>query len=163
MAQKDVYNTIIVSVEPRGRFFDGYVEGALRPGTICQIKAATEPIGGRHTWQVYDRAADGDRPAGPIVILLEQNIIGRGITDAYASGSMGHFYVPLPGDELLAILGDVSGTGDAHTIGEVLMVDDGTGELVVTTGTPQSAPFMCLETLAAPTADTHAHVMFSGH
>jgi hypothetical protein len=162
MSKKDVYNTIIVSQEPRGRFFDGYVSGTPLPGTVMQLKAATEPVSGRHTWEVYNRAADGDRPLGPIVVLTEDHLQGKGIDQAYENGKMGHFYVPLAGDELLMILGDVSGTGDAHTIGELLLVDDGTGELIVTTGTPQKESFICLETLPAPTADTHAHVMFNG-
>lgn len=162
MAKKDIYNTIIVSQEPRGRFFDGYISGTPKPGTVMQLKAATEPVSGRHTWEAYDRAADGDRPKGPVVVLLEDALQGKGIDGAYENGKMGHLYVPLPGDELLMLLLDVAGTGDAHTIGELMLVDDGTGKLIVTTGTPQKESFVCMETLAAPTADTHAHVMFNG-
>lgn len=162
MAAKDVYNTIIISPEPRGRFTGGIVDGALYPGTVVQLKAAVEKIAGKFTWEAYNQAADGDRPQGPIAVLLEQKLLGKGIGDPYVSGDTCHLYFPLPGDELLMRLGDVSGTGDAHTIGEKMMVDDGTGELIVTTGTPETEPFTCAETLAAPTADTHVHTFFTG-
>lgn len=163
MPKKDVYNTIIVSQEPRGRFFDGYVSGTPLPGTVMQLKAATEPVNGMFTWEVYNRDADANRPVGPLVILLEDHLQGKGITDAYETGKVGHFYVPLPGDELLLVLQDVAGTGDTHAIGELLIVDDGTGELIATTGTPEIEPFVCLETLAALAADSHAHVMYTGY
>ena len=71
-------------------------------------------------------------------------------------------YCPLPGDELLMLVGDVSGTADDHTIGEILMVDDGTGELVTTTGSPENEHFVCLEAAADPTADALMHCMFAG-
>lgn len=160
MPKRDTYNTIIVSQEPRGRFFDGYVSGTPKPGTCMQIKAATEPVSGRHTWEVYNRAADGTRAL--IVVLLENHLEGQGVDTAYVTGKMGHFYCPLPGDELLMILQDVSGTGDTRAIGDVYMVDDGTGTLIATTGTPSAEPFTLLETLAAPTADGLGHVMFNG-
>lgn len=163
MAKKDVYNTIIVTQEPRGRFKECIVDGTPYPGTIMQIKAAVEQIGGRFTYEVYNQSADGERPQGAYCILLEDALQGKTIDDAYVSGTRGFLYFPLPGDELLVRLGDVSGTGDAHTIGEKMMVDDGTGEVIVTTGTPETEPFTCLETLAAPTADTHAFAEFTGY
>jgi hypothetical protein len=162
MPKKDTYNTIVCTQEPRGRFKEGIIDGTPYPGTIMQIKAGVEEVGGRFTYEAYNQAADGDRPQGAIYILLEDALQGKTIDDAYVSGTRGFLYAPLPGDELLARLGDVSGTGDAHTIGEKMMVDDGTGELIVTTGTPETEPFCCLETLAAPTADTHVFCEFTG-
>jgi hypothetical protein len=161
MAKKDVYNTIIVSQEPRGRRAVCVVSGTPKPGTVMQLKAATEPIGGRHTWEVFNGAADGERTV--IAVLLEDSLQGKGITDAYVDGSRGFLYFPLPGDELLMQLLDVAGTADTRAIGDKYMADDGTGLLVVTTGSPEAEQFVLLETLAAPTADTHAHVMFSGY
>lgn len=160
MAKKDTNPTIVLTPDPKGRMLECVIDGTPYPGTIMQIKNGVEPSGGRFTYEVYDRAADGDRSKGPIAILLEDHLQGKTINDAYVAGTRGFLYFPLPGDELLARLGDVSGTGDAHTIGEIMMVDDGTGELIVTTGSPQSQPFVCLETFAAPTADSHIHVMF---
>jgi len=43
------------------------------------------------------------------------------------------------------------------------MVDDGTGKLIATTGTPESEPFVLLETVTDPTADTLAWTMYSGY
>ena len=60
------------------------------------------------------------------------------------------------------LIGDVAGTGDDHAFGDILMVDDGTGELIATTGTPESEPFMLMEVITDPTADTLARVIYSG-
>lgn len=157
MGAAETYNTIIVSQEPRGRMFDGYVSGTPKPGTVMQMTNAAE-VGGLNTYAVYDRAADGAASLGPIIVLLEDHLQGKGISDAYENGKLGHFYVPLPGDELLMIIGDVSGTADTHAKLEELMVDDGTGELIAVTGTPGQIPFILLEALTAPLADVHALV-----
>jgi hypothetical protein len=127
-----------------------------------QIKSGVAAVNGKWTWEVYNRDADGDRPKGPLAVLMEDYLQGSGIETAYASGKLGQLYIPLSGDELLMVLGDVSGTGDDHTIGEILMVDDGTGKLIATTGSPETEPFVCMETITDPTADTLALVMFSG-
>lgn len=162
MAARDDYNTIIITPEPKGRFVGGICGAAIRPGVVCQIKAATAKINGRFTYELYNRAADGDRPGGPLWVSVDNNLVGGTIDTTWNSGDLAWFYCPLPGDELLMMLGDVSGTGDAHTMGELLIVDDGTGELIATTGTPQDEPFMLLEDIAAPTADTLAHVIYAG-
>ena len=60
------------------------------------------------------------------------------------------------------LLQDVAGTGDSHAIGDRFIVDNGTGKLIATTGTPESEPFILMETVAAPTADALAHVIFTG-
>lgn len=163
MPASDVYNTIVVTSDPKGRFVDCVVDGTPKPGTIMQLKAGTAKNGlGLFTYEAYNRDADGNRPQGAIAILREKNIIGQGVNSAYVAGEIGHLYFPLPGDELLAILADVAGTGDPHTVGEILMVDDGTGKLIATTGTPETEPFVLLESFAALTADVLAHVQFSG-
>jgi len=162
MAGVTTYNTILVSGHPGGRFLGGIISGTPKPGTVMQIKSATEKVGGLFTYEVYNRDADGDRPKGPIFILLEKKLIGQGVDSAYSDGETGHLYVPEEGDEFLMRLLDVSGTGDTHAIGEILMIDDGTGKLIATTGTPETESFVCLETLAAPTADVLAHVQYAG-
>ena len=161
MAQRDVYNTIIVSNDPRGRFFEGIIDGTPKPGTVMQLKAAVEPVNGKHTWEVFNGAADGEQTL--IVVLLEDQLQGIGVGTAYVSGTLGRLYCPLPGDELLMLLLDVAGTGDTRAIGDKYMVDDGTGKLVVTTGSPEAEPFLLLETLSALTADALAHVMFTAY
>jgi hypothetical protein len=164
MAGRDMYNTIVISPEPRGgRFLGGIIEGTPKPGTVMQIKSATEKVGGKFTWEVYNRDADSNRPKGPLAVLTEDSLQGRGITDAYVTGTWGMLYVPTFGDELLMLVQNVSGT-DTFAIGDILIVDDGTGTLVLTTGSPEIEPFMCAETVAATawTADTHLHCFFTG-
>jgi len=168
MASADTYGTIILSPEPRGRFLDVIINGTPKPGVVMQPDLGVEKVGGKFTYEVANTSADGVNPIGPIAVLLNDELQGKPInstpllTDAYVDGKLGRVYFPLPGDELLMQLQDVAGTGDDHTIGEVLMVDDGTGQLLVTTGV-DCEPFVCLETITDPAADSWAHVMFSGY
>mgnify|MGYP001309136796 CR=1 FL=1 len=121
MPLRDTYNTIIVSQEPRGRFREAIIDGTPKPGTVMQLKSAVDQVNGKFTYEVYNRDADGDRPKGAIWVLLENKLQGKGITDAYVSGTLGQLYCPLPGDELLMLVGDVSGTGDDHAIGDIML------------------------------------------
>ena len=158
-------NEIMVSSEPRGRFVEGIIGSGLtpKPGTIMQIDYTVALKGGRWTWKLYDRAADGDRPKGPIIVLTEAHLKGGTSSDAYAEGDRAFGYIPLAGDELNVRLKDIAGTGDDHTIGEVLIIDDGTGLLIATTGSPQSEPFTLQETVTDPTADTLAWCVYTGY
>ena len=162
MTTAALLRTIVVSPHPKGRFLDGIISGTPKPGTVMQIKAATEPVAGQYTFEVYDQAADGNRPQGPIFVLREDELQGITVDTAYADGATGLLYCPLPGDELLMLFANVAGTGDDHAIGEKLIIDDGTGKLIATTGTPECEPFMCAETVTDPTADFLAHVFYSG-
>lgn len=151
---------IVIANDPRGRFIEGIIDGTPKPGTVMQIKASTEPVNGRHTWEVYNQAADGNQAL--IAVLCEDILNGKTVSDAYVSGTRGRLYIPLPGDDLNMLLADVSGTADDHVIGEKLMVDDGTGKLIATTGTPEAEPFVLMETVTDPTADTLAWCIFTG-
>lgn len=156
-------NEIVVTGEPRGRFLEGIIEGTPKPGTVMQIKAATEPVGGRHTWQVYDRAGDGY--PSMIAILKEDHMQGKTATDAYVTGTRGFLYIPLPGDDLNMIIKDISGTADDYAIGDILEVDDGTGKLqdaAAGTGFYLRKPFVLMETITDPAADYLAWVMYTG-
>lgn len=156
---------IIVSSEPRGRFVEGIIGAGLtpKPGTAMQLQPATSLVGGRHTWELCNLDADGGRPKGPIIILIEDKLQGRDYSTAYAAGERAFGYIPAPGDELNLLLGDVSGTADAHTKGEVLIIDDGTGEFIATTGSPETEPAMLLETLSALTEDTLGWSIWTGY
>ena len=154
-------NKIIVSPVPKGVFKEGIVSGTPLPGTVMQISAATEPIEGRYTWEVYDAGADGDQRI--IAVLLEDELQGKTATDAYVTGTYCRLYIPCAGEELNMIRQDVTGTGDDVAIGDLFIVDDGTGELIATTGSPESEPFVALETLTDPTTEALIHVMFTGY
>jgi hypothetical protein len=153
------HNSIVLSGAPAGRFLEGIISGTPKPGTAMQIVAATEPVGGKYTWEVYTRA-DGNRYL--MAILLEAWWLGRSITDAYVTGERCRMYCPIPGDELQVLLQNQAGTGDAFAIGDLLMADSGTGKFLATSS-PESEPFIVMETLAAITADTLCHVMATGN
>ena len=156
-------NEIVLSGEPRGRFYEGIIASGEtpKPGTVMQIQAAVEPIGGRLTWEMLDSGADGDQRL--IAVLLPDQLQGKMATAAYAAGDRCFLYIPLPGDELNMLVSNISGTSDSFAIGDLLMVNDGDGELIATTGSPESESFIVMETVAALTADTLVHCMFTGY
>lgn len=157
-------NKINITENPRGRFIGGVVSGTPLPGTIMQIEAGTAVNGnGDHTWVVFNRDADGDRPLGPLAVLLERGE-GYDYETAYETGGQAFLYIPLPGDELNVLWSAAgTGTGDAVTVGLLGIVDDGTGLLVTTTGSPQTEPFMAMEAVSDVTATgTLTWVIFSG-
>jgi hypothetical protein len=126
------------------------------PGMIVQVDPSVALKNGRHTYKIFDRGADGDQPLGPHVVVIENYLLGKLMTDSYAAGEQFFGYVPLMGDELNLLLLNLSGTADDHTAGEILMVDDGTGKLIATTGTPEMEVAVLLETITDPVADTLA-------
>lgn len=158
-------NTIIVSADPQGKFTEGYIAAGEtpKPGTIMQIDPTVALKSGRHTYKIYNRDADGDRPAGAFWVLREDYLQGKLVTEAYAAGERCFLYCPLPGEELNLLYANISGTADDHVAGEIGMVDDGTGKIIVTTGSPETEVCVLLENITDPTADTLAWVQWSGH
>lgn len=154
------YNTIVATNNPRGRIEPCIVSGTPKPGVVMQLVAATEPVNGVFTYRVYT-GTDGNRTT--IAVLMEDHLQGKGITDAFVTGTLGELYFPQAGDYLLMQLQDVAGTGDTRAIADKYIVDSTTGQLLVTTGSPQSEPFVLLETFAAPTADVWGLVMYTGY
>lgn len=159
-------NEIIVSANPVGLFDEGYLKSGItpKPGTVLQVDASAG-IGddGKFTFELYDADADGGRPKGPMYILLPDANRGKLATAAYADGDRCFVYVPYPGDQINMLLQDVAGTADDHALGEMLMIDDGTGKLIASTGTPEAEPFMLMEAVTDPTADTLALCLFTGY
>jgi hypothetical protein len=144
-------NEIIVSAEPRGQFLEGIVYGTPYPGTVMQVRAATEPQALKYQWEPYNAAADGNQRL--IAVLLPDSLQGKLATTAYTTGSRCFLYCPLPGELLNMLYTDTdTGTSDTFAIGDIMMVDDGTGRLVATLSTPESEPFVCMETWSDTTA-----------
>lgn len=160
-------NEIIVTTEPKGVFAEGFVKTGetFYPGMIVQRDASEALIGGRHTYKTYDRAADGDQPQGAFwVVTNHLNALqGKTASDSIPAGERAMFYAPLPGDELNLLVENIAGTADDHALGEILMVNDGTGKLVATTGSPETEVAQLLEVITDPTADTLAWCEWSGH
>lgn len=134
-----------------------------KPGTILQIDPTATRVGNQPIAKIYNRDADGNRPAGPHIVLLEDRQRGRTPDDAYAAGEMAPAYVPLPGDELNLLFGNASGTGDDVAAGDLAIVNDGDGKLIVTTGSPECEVAMFMEAYTDPSADRHLWCVWSGH
>lgn len=156
-------NRIIVSADEKGKHMEGILQGALKPGTVVQRDASVALVGGRASYKVFTRDADGDHPAGAFWVLLEDMLQGKSMTDAYADGDRCFLYSPQPGDELNLLYGNIAGTADDHALGEIGVVDTGTGKIIVTTGSPECEVCQLLEVVTDPTADFLAWVEWSGH
>lgn len=152
---------IVLEQAPRGKRIEGVISGTPKPGTCMQIQAGTAPIAGKFTWEAYSASADGDQRL--VAVLLADELQGKLATDAYVSGTRGFLYIPVSGEELNMLVADVAGTADDHTIGELLMIDSGTGKLVTTTGSPEMESFICLEVATDPAADALMRCMYTGH
>lgn len=140
-------NEIVVSANPHEQ---GFVEGIIGagltpyPGTAMQIDHTVALVGGRHTWVLYNRDADGNMPDGPIIILREDHMQGKTMNDAYAAGNRAFGYIPEAGDELNLRMADISGTGTVSA-GAILIIDDATGEFIVSVGSPEDEVAKLLE------------------
>jgi hypothetical protein len=161
MAMSDSHNVIVLSAAPAGRFLEGILSGASKPGFGMEVVAATEPVGGRHTWRVFS-GSTGKRKL--IAILLENEMIGKGPEDEIATGQRIRMYCPIPGDELMVrVSATGTGTGDSLAIGDKLIITSG-GDFIKTTGSPEAEPFEVMETVADVTAaGTLVHVQFTGN
>lgn len=156
---------VSASTSPRGVFMEGIIATGEtpKPGTILQIDPTVALQSGRHTFKLYNRDADGNNPAGAHWVLLEDYLNGdRDETTAYAAGDRCFLYCPVAGEELNLLVANLAGTADDHTAGEILMVDDGTGLLIATTGSPEREVAVLLENITDPTADTLAWVQWNG-
>lgn len=156
-------NSVILlnGTEPKGRYVEGIISGTPKPGVAMQVQAGTAPVNGRLTYEVYNPSADGD--PREVLILLEDSLQGKLYSDAYVSGTRGFLYAPIPGDEFNMIVLDVAGTGDDHTIGERMMLDQGTGKLVTQGTSANRAQFQLLEAATDPAADAWMWCVFTGY
>lgn len=159
-------NEIVVSANPKGYFQEGFINAGEtpKPGTIMQIDPTQSTVSGRFVWKTYNRDADGDRPLGPMAVLDIDHLQGKTATDAYAAGDRCFLYIPLPGDELNLLWADAdtgTSTNDlsAGTIG---IVDDGTGKMIATTGSPETEVAVLLEAISNLSSDTLGWSMWSG-
>lgn len=161
MAMSDSHNTIVLTAAPAGRFLEGILSTDTYPGAGMEVKAATEPVGGKHTWQAFS-GTDGHRKL--ISILQEQEMVGLTPTSACSDTHKIKMYCPIPGDELLVLVSATgTGTGDSQAIGDKLILSSG-GTFIATTGTPEAEPFEVMETMSdVVAAGTLTHVIFTGN
>lgn len=162
-------NKIIVTANPKGTFGGGYISGTPKPGTCVTIKAATAPIGGRHTWEAFSPASGA---MAMFAILLEDlnGNLGVGSAaaytggppapgDAYVTGAYVPLYFPVAGEDFNLIFHDVSGTGDDIAIGSLFGIETATGKLIANSAYANPC-FTALETVTDPTADFMLWVKF---
>lgn len=148
---------------------EGIIADTSKPGTIMQVKASTEPVGGRLSYVAYAPGV-GDGAPRPLYILDTDYLQGKTYDDAYVSGTRGFLYALQPGDEVNVRKADISGTGSASedlAIGDRCLVVDGTGKISkVAVGIANASavyPFQVLETLTDQPAETLVHCRFSGN
>lgn len=153
-------NSIIITADPKGQFDEGQVavSNTLYPGMIVQRDYTVALKGGRFTYKVYTRDANGDHPKGGYWVVTERMgaMLGKTMTDSYAAGDRIMVYSPRNGEELNLLMGDVAGTADSHAIGEILMAKSAAGTLIATTGNPEDECAVLQETLTALTANALA-------
>ena len=164
-------NRIVVTPCPRGRFEEIIVVGTPKPGT-CMYPTNTADVEGGHasmepagTTGALGMGADGDQiPVAVLVYCADHAACppGRTADDAYVSGERGAVYYPEDGEELNVLFGNASGTADDVTIGMKLMINDGDGKVIPTTGSPESEPFVAREAITDPTADQLLWVRYAG-
>lgn len=140
---------IIVTSEPQGRFGEGQITDTSKPGMMVEIVPNSTFIGGHPKYRARSSA---DGTIGPILVLLADRFQGKLSTDAYSATTQCFVYAPVAEEELNVLLGDVAGTGDIVTQGDLFGVSSA-GKLKANSAYA-SAPFQAMETLAALTADT---------
>jgi hypothetical protein len=154
-------NKILVCPEPHGSFEWGYLAGAYLPGVVLERDPTVALKAGKHTYKVYSPGADGKNPKGGYWVLLENEYLAQPATVAYASGDFAKMYSPRMGEELNLLVANLAGTADDHALGEQTMLQNASGKLVVTAGTPQNEVAQVLEAITDPVADTLAWVQWA--
>lgn len=159
-------NRIILTPD-RATPVEGYLASGetLYPGMIVQEDPTQTEIGGRRAWKLYSRDADGNNPKGPFIIVTEDILQGKTMSDAYGTGSGTRLFgaIPKSGCEFNGYFGNQSGTADDVVKGELGIVDSGTGKIIPTTGSPETEVVQFLETLTDPTADALLHMQWTGY
>ncbi len=160
-------NRIVITSPPFGIHSEGIVKATqtFYPGMIVVRDPSVALVNGRHTYKYYDPGADGEHPVGAMWVVTEGllGLIGKTTSDSYGAGERCSLYCPKVGEDLNLLVANLSGTADDHAIGEKMMVDNGTGKLIVTTGSPELEVAQLLEAITDPTADTLAWCQWGGN
>lgn len=153
---------ILLSDNPRGRKLSGVANGVIKPGMRVQIDVSEgRSANGLYTFEPFDPVGTGTigNRGAAMMIVLEDAVQGRTVTDAYADDELLQVYCPVIGDELLVLLDDGS---DAVSFGDML-ISRGDGTFTETTGSVESEPFQALETVGNITSDTLVEAMYTGN
>lgn len=98
-------NVIVAVGEPRGIFQEGVLKTAgAKPGQNVKLKAvngvSSDAFASGCSVPVYDVEPGY---AGETAVLTEQNLVGKGITDAYVVDDGVHYYLPMKGEAFYAL------------------------------------------------------------
>ena len=94
------------------------------------------------------------------MIACEDWNLGKTVNDNWTAGEACRVYCPQPGDELLVLASDAD---DNVPIGGKLINVAASGKFINTTGTPDSEPFIALESTGTITVDQHLLVVATGN
>ena len=148
---------ILTSTDHKGVHEEGIAAEAMKPGQAA-IENATALVSGRSTFEPPDLSADGDKTG--FAIVLEDRTQGGTITDSYATGERLFLYYPALGEKINVL---VQASAGALVKGDLLILDDDTGDFIKTTGSPGSEPFEVLEASSDSASDRHVLCRFVGH
>lgn len=151
-----ISNTVVVSQDPRGRYFEGVLAAAAKPGTCVKISATDLGGGASDTFLsggVVRTRTVTPGFAGLNLVVCEMGLLGKTDVDEYPISSGVHVYSPLPGDELnlLVLSGETVNVGDR-------LIFNAAGKLIVSV----TGPYVAQETLGLLAADGFCLVMFGG-
>ncbi len=136
-------NSIIVTAQPKGVFLEGTIDDTSLPGTLMQIDPDIADTGGECGWEALAPSGGDGKPA-LIAVLLEDNLQGKGVSDAYVAGTRCFLYCPLPGEDMNVRVGEGGGTSNTLTKGDLLMADAENG-ILVPNSSGTSVPFQARE------------------
>ena len=136
---------IVVAANPRGIHSEGIAsETGIKPGHLVRrVPGQDVDDTGRSKVELWDGAAAGERDE---ILVADIGWEGQTEDDAYALNDRVRLYSPCPSEKVRVRVK----SGVTLTYQGKLIAEANTGELIATTGTPESEPFKSQE---AGTAD----------
>lgn len=150
-------NVIVLASNPKGLFEEAECTVAITPGTVVQIDTSEGlNANGRYSIELF---AAGDGGLAPTLIAVEPTVNDPNalVTTDYAINTNARVYWPALGEDFNMVVGD----SETPAFGNLMVVDSGTGDLNVASGSTEDiTPFICLE--SSITAGNLVHVKYIG-
>lgn len=103
-----------------------------KPGQCITINSSGEAI-------LHTSGATGNPEE--VIVVVENNLVGKTIDDAYVAGDKALAYIPQAGDELQVLVK----SGENIAVGDIGIIETTSGKTIKLTGTPVMRPFKFLE------------------
>lgn len=142
---------IIVSAHPQGKFLEGVITDASKPGTIMEIVPGFVLQGGRQGYRASTTTTGSSRE---ILVLREDNLQGKTVNDAYVPNTRGFLYAPLAGEDINVLTASEPGTGSVDTFKVGALLGVNSSGFAVPNSSYTSTPFTSQEYLTQSPADT---------